>query len=227
MKKEVSMFIFVLLLVSSINIVIAEDTTTLAGVQDAEDIQNLVGQIPVTDDGNIDPDKLANYTSKAEQRIAEINKFLDKVSWLKYVFGIPPAISILFLINILIIIVFLVYIKNILEFSTFSNNVTTTITILFTIVLIQVNTISSISRKLISMFTSWWFYAILIVGLIVIAKLGSFMGNYAEARRKNKAERKVEKMSKHSEEVEKGAMDAKIVSAFADGVEEGLGVKKR
>lgn len=100
MKKSI---IFAFLLLFAIGFVIAEET---GGVNDeqanqigeeAQQIQDVVDQAPITEDGQIDQEKITGFKSKAEERIDKINQWMeDNASWMKMVFTMVPEISWLF-----------------------------------------------------------------------------------------------------------------------------------
>ena len=68
---------------------------------EVEHIQEAVDKIPLDNSGDIDSEKLNSsvffFSTKAQERINEINVWLtENVSWLSFIFGIPPEISWLF-----------------------------------------------------------------------------------------------------------------------------------
>ena len=98
-----------------ISIVASEETTSPPGTSgvpgegDLEKINNITDQLPVTD-GQIDPNKLKPFKSKAEERIDAINKWLEENAyWFKWVFKMVPEISWLFFLDVMIMLVFLVW----------------------------------------------------------------------------------------------------------------------
>ena len=80
------------------------------GGADVEDIQGVVDDYsPIDEGGDIDLDKYKPFKSKAEERIDNINLWLEEnASWLDAVLGMVPALSWLFAINFLIILYALV-----------------------------------------------------------------------------------------------------------------------
>jgi len=219
MKKEISLLCIFLLFFSFY--VTAQETAVPFGEQDVEDIQNTINQIPINEQGKIDPEKLANYTSKAEQRIAEINKWLDKnTSWLKIIFGMKPEISWIFFLNLFLIVVFLVYARNIAFIAITKEWMAAIFGILVTVVLIQVGASVKLAEYILGLFKSWWFYLIVIAVLIIIAYFGGAIGKFTEQFRKKVFEKKVEKAVENSEKttqkVEKVESFIKPIQEMAD-----------
>ncbi|MBU2576365.1 MAG: hypothetical protein KKF50_01450 [Nanoarchaeota archaeon] len=107
-----SKFLIGLLLVSlMLSVVIVADAPDL-GI-DGADVENLEETIdtysPLNDEGEFEPEKYKPFVSKAEQRIDNINLWLeDNASWLSAIFGMVPALSWLFAINLYLILLFLV-----------------------------------------------------------------------------------------------------------------------
>ena len=77
---------------------------------DKEKIENLTGNIPINEQGEIDKGKFTVWKTQAELRIEKINLWLEtNASWLKAAFGMTPEISWLFAINLYIWLFCLVY----------------------------------------------------------------------------------------------------------------------
>jgi hypothetical protein len=189
---------------------------------EAEKIQKVVDQVPINEEGNIDPDKLQNFKSQAEIRIQKINETIEAIEWMKYILGVKPEISMRFLLNILMIIVFLVYIRNGFAFSNLSNLTCAIVAFAMTIISIQIKLISNIVDLIIKLVTSCWVYLIIIITLIIIAKIGGFIGKYAEERKKRIAEETVFNMSKKSGVLDKGIQNTNAINIFAKGVTRNL-----
>jgi len=76
---------------------------------DAADLQDKIDTyVPIDESGKIDYGKYKPFMTKAEVRIASINLWLDEnVGWMRYIFHMKPAISLLFFINVYFILLFL------------------------------------------------------------------------------------------------------------------------
>lgn len=218
MKKSIILLtIFILLTSISLTSIMAQDMTELE--QNAEKIKKNIDKLPLDEQGNIDQTKLVSYKSAAEQRIAKINSWLDKnAKWLNVIFGMKPAISWVFFLNLFMIICFLVFIRNSLNFSTFSDTTCIAIAFILTIIMIQLRLFSMLSEKIIGLFSKWWFYLIVIIVFIVLSGISGQLGKLAEEWKKKRAEKKVQKIAENAEDVEKGARDARLVSGFAEGI---------
>lgn len=109
MIKKLGVLIFILLISS---FVLAEDKidsdiTSLE--KDAEEIENIIDTYaPINEDGDINLSGYKPIKSKAEEKIDKVNLWLEKnASWLKAVFGMVPAITLMFIINFYFVIFFL------------------------------------------------------------------------------------------------------------------------
>lgn len=229
MKKSV---VFIILIALSLSIfgsifIRAQEADSPVDEQQLQQMQDTINKLPLTESGELDPTKLDSYKSQAELRIEKINLFLDKLSWLKYVFGMKPEISFLFLIDILLIIVFLVYLRNALAFSNFSDRTCVIITFALTLFIIQTGLIVTLSKLIVKLLTSWWFYLIVIVIFVIISKLGTIIGKIAKQKKNREREEKLNSVAKNAPQVAKGARDAQIVSVIAESIEEGLGDDER
>ena len=91
--------------------VVAQDAPDIGiGGTDVEDIQGIVDDYsPIDEEGDLDFEKYKPYKSKAEERIDNINLWLEEnASWLSAVFGMVPALSWLFAINLYLILLYMV-----------------------------------------------------------------------------------------------------------------------
>jgi hypothetical protein len=112
MKRSGYIALFVLLIVFSLSfIVLAQPSPETTNPEaDVSQIQGLVTQIPINEQGEIDPGTVIGLKSKAEVRIQAINTWLaTNASWLKAILGMVPEISWLFAINLYIWLFCLVY----------------------------------------------------------------------------------------------------------------------
>jgi len=104
--------VFVLLLIFSMfAFVVAQDAPDIGvGGEDVEDIQGIVDDYsPIDEGGDVNFSKYKPFKSKAEERIENINLWLEEnASWLSAIFGMVPALSWLFAINLYFILLFLV-----------------------------------------------------------------------------------------------------------------------
>jgi hypothetical protein len=124
--KKIGVLFFTLLLISSFSFVLG-DSNDSNGFDDKEKLDNLIGEIPINPDtGKFDPSKFNGTLTKAEERIYEINFWLDSnVGWMKYIFHIKPAISWLFVFNLYFILwFFLLLVLNVQGLFFFMSNKT-------------------------------------------------------------------------------------------------------
>lgn len=100
MKKRFMFLVFALLLVSFVS---SAEGDLLGG--DATDEwektqENIDKYNPLNEDGELDLNKYKPFKTKAEERIDEINSWLEEhAAWLKVVFGMVPSITWHFLFN--------------------------------------------------------------------------------------------------------------------------------
>ena len=109
MKKETIPLIILLLLSLSIFVSSQNAPGLPTDDGDYQKIKNVTDKIPIGDDGNVNWTKLRlNQTkSKAEQRIDEINSWLNENAfWLSLVFGLVPSLSWLFAVNLYLWLLF-------------------------------------------------------------------------------------------------------------------------
>ena len=107
--KKIGVLFFALILISSFSFVIAgNDSSESSGTDDKEKLDDLIDEIPIDPNtGKFDLSKFNGTLTKAEERIYEINFWLDSnVGWMKFIFHIKPAISWLFAFNVYFILVF-------------------------------------------------------------------------------------------------------------------------
>jgi hypothetical protein len=105
-------FVFGIFLLLFANLVIAADEPNLYGAPGGEDAEKIGGAIenytPINESGEFDPTKFNPLKSKAELRIEAINAWLaTNASWLGFFFGMVPALSWVFAINIYLMLFFL------------------------------------------------------------------------------------------------------------------------
>jgi len=189
MKKS-ALLILVLLMISFFSFASAEleDPTVSEFQQDAQQIQDIVEQVPITEEGEFDESKLNLTKSKAEERIDKINLWLEEnASWLKVLFGMVPEVSWLFAINFLLILAFIAYFRNILVFfSFFSEKVATLIGIVLAAFAVLVKIPVSIARFLVGLFSQWWVQLIIFFAVIALLFFGVWLGHFAKQIRENR-----------------------------------------
>ncbi|MCR4284632.1 MAG: hypothetical protein NUV97_01145 [archaeon] len=98
MKRGI-LLVISLLIISLMFYVVAQDPPITSGSdKDVAQIKEIIdNDIPLDSSGNFNSSKFAPIKSKAEERIDSINKwFEDSAPWLALVFGIIPAVSLLF-----------------------------------------------------------------------------------------------------------------------------------
>ncbi len=139
--KKIGVLFFVLLLISSFSFVLSEENISNnsrgsneggdevvsadSELKDKKELEDFVDEIPIDPDtGKFDPEKFNGTLTKAEEKIYEINFWLDSnVGWMKYIFHIKPAISWLFVFNLYFILwFFLVLVLNVQGLFFFISN---------------------------------------------------------------------------------------------------------
>jgi len=110
MVKKWFVLLLGLLLVSMVVGVGPSESGYADGGDDAEKATEVIGKYsPLDDEGKIDWGKYKPFATKAEARISSINLWLDEnVGWMRYIFHMKPAVSLLFFINVYVILLFFV-----------------------------------------------------------------------------------------------------------------------
>jgi len=176
-KSGIFILVFFIIFLTSLH-------TSLAQIPDELDIpySNLINKIPITDDGEVDSAGVQLYQSKAEERIAKINGWLENNAlWLERVFGMIPAISWEFAMNILIWFIF--FSLFILVLPKFNPSVRLPQLIPFLIgagiffLTISLKISASITGILMGLPKVWWAKAIIVAVLLVLLSLTFFLQN--------------------------------------------------
>jgi hypothetical protein len=116
MERLTSLFVLSLILVSFMGFAFAADPPMPPGSEevdqlndDLEELKNLTDQIPIDPvTGEFDVTKVEGIKLKAQERIDKINEWLDEnVSWLRFIFRMPPEVSWLFFANLYVLLFFL------------------------------------------------------------------------------------------------------------------------
>ena len=218
MKNNFLCFVFLVVLLIFISFISAQEDLPDAGVgvgdEDIEKIQDIVGDIPIDEEtGGLDEEKLELGKSKAEERIASINAWLDEnASWLRLVFGMVPEVSWLFGINLALILAFIwLFIFSLPDFSIFSENASRLIGIGLVIITIISKLTVKIATWIDNLAGQWWFKLIVIVAVIILIVIFTAFGKYFKQRRiKMKEEMhrmKLETGAKVAEEFTKSVTD--------------------
>jgi hypothetical protein len=102
--KKVTPIISILLLCSLLSVHAQEVTD-----QQYKALQgNITKYSPLNEEGKVNLSKYQPFKTKAQERLDDINQWLDEnVSWLKYFFHMKPQISLLFFLNLYCIFWFL------------------------------------------------------------------------------------------------------------------------
>lgn len=236
MKKSLFIFIFCLITITLFSFTLAQPSpeTTNPGA-DVSQVQNLVTQIPINEQGEIDKGAVIGWKSKAEVRIDAINAWLKtNASWLKAILGMVPEISWLFAINLYIWLFCLVYLfLNGTVFSVIIQNKNYSRLaggVLF-VILVATKIIYNLSVLITSLLDIIWNkvipYGILatviliIVIIIVLVIIAVFFPQAMAAIGKWMANRQVQKKIKEGEEA------AEELKATAEGIEEGRKMGKK
>ena len=192
--------VFVLLLMFSMMfaLVVAQEAPDIGiGGTDVEDIQGIVDDYsPIDEEGEIDIEKYKPYKSKAEERIDNINLWLEEnASWLSAVFGMVPALSVLFAINLYLILLYLVILvfngdvlalwfsvlDNKIDLMFFETRWSNVVGFIFFIGLIATKALVLLAEFLEELFWIFWDYilpwglAIAIILTILVVVLGGFI----------------------------------------------------
>lgn len=172
MKKEV--IIIIVLLVSGFifaNLVKAQDIEQLQNMENPADvIKNKTGGIISEEGINTSEDAWKPFKSKAEERIEAINTWLDKNAfWMKYIFGMRPEISWIFIINLfLMILAIYTLIFTMPEFTAFSKTIARIIGATIIVILVEIQIIANLAKKIDEWVDKWWTKLIAIFGLLLI-----------------------------------------------------------
>lgn len=98
-----------LFLISIITTVLALDEPQIPGADKVEDLEEQINNIPLDDSGNIDQEKFQPIKTKIEEKIGEINLWLEEnASWMKAVFGMVPSFTVAFIINLWLVVFFFI-----------------------------------------------------------------------------------------------------------------------
>tara|TARA_Y100000310_G_C20526968_1_gene736537 strand:+ start:279 stop:962 length:684 start_codon:yes stop_codon:yes gene_type:complete len=105
--KKIGVLLLTLVLFSSFGFVLGAPNDSITS-DDKEKLDDIFDDIPINPEtGKPDFSKFNGTLTKAEERIYEINFWLDSnVSWMKYIFHIKPSISWLFTFNLYFILLF-------------------------------------------------------------------------------------------------------------------------
>jgi len=172
MKKEV--ILIIALLVSGFifaNLVKAQDIEQLQNMENPADvIKNKTGGIISEEGVNVSEDAWKPYKSKAEERIEAINTWLDKNAfWMKYIFGMRPEISWIFAINLFLMILAIQFLFFTMpEFIAFSKTITRIIATSIIVILVEIQIIGKLARKIDELLDKWWTKLIALLGLLLI-----------------------------------------------------------
>jgi len=204
-KRKFSLFCLVLLIGFLIINANAQETNLPVGEQDVQNIQDAVGKIPINPEtGEIDQAKLNSYKS----RIDKIMEYVNKAVWLKYVFGMRPELTWLFLINFIVILTFL----NILVFNGnklllfVSDASARLIGLALVIILIETHfIINTIAKPLSYLFKSWFIIVMIILAIVL---LNAFFPQIMKLIKSSK-----EKREKQKEVINREALNKLVQSA--------------
>ena len=111
MKKRFVFLVFALLLVSFVSSAEGDLFGGDATEEWEKTQENIDKYNPLDEDGNVDLSKYKPFKTKAEERIDEINSWLEEHAvWLKVVFGMVPSITWHFIFNLWWMLFFFVWI---------------------------------------------------------------------------------------------------------------------
>lgn len=110
MKVKTLLLVVISILLLS-NFILAEAPPSVIGKGDYDKLQGGIDQYnPVDHSGQVNLNGYKPFVTKAEERIATINSWLNEnAMWLSIVFGMVPTISILFFANLYIIFFLIVF----------------------------------------------------------------------------------------------------------------------
>jgi hypothetical protein len=107
--RRVVLFLFLFLFLMA-GVLIAGEPEAGIGSEDVEKIEGAVDKLPFDETGEINFGKYSPFITKAEERVAKINLWLeDNGSWLKIVFGMVPSLTWFFAVNLYIWLFLLVF----------------------------------------------------------------------------------------------------------------------
>ena len=218
-----------------------EKPSAIVGESDAEKLQeNIDKYAPFDEGGEIDLSGYKPVKSKVEEKIAEINKWLEEnASWLKAVFGMVPSFTILFFVNFYFILLFLtILVFNGKSLFGFIDGLTKEIDLGFIettwanimgIVVFLILHITKTTVSLAKIATNAWILAwekLLILGiavaiivgviaLIVLAVLYMYFPQVLRTFEKKREEAK-EKKAKRKQDLDRQALDTIIQKATQD-----------
>ena len=108
MKKEMLIYVLCVVLISFSLAV--EDYSQNSDVQDITELVYNLNNVVDVESGTINPNAIDFGKTAAEERIDNVNKWLNEnVSWLRFVFRMTPQISLLFFLDFLFILWGIVY----------------------------------------------------------------------------------------------------------------------
>ena len=205
MKKEV--IIIIALLVSGFifaNLVKAQDVEQLQNMENPADvIKNKTGGIISEEGVATDEETWKPYKSKAEERIEAINIWLDKNAfWMKYIFGMRPEISWIFIINLFFMILAIHFLFFTMpEFIAFSKIITRIIAASIVIILVEVQIIANLAKKLDELLDKWWTKLIALLGLLLIIAGSGAMYKLAKKMEEDrkKEQQELDRVNLHGE----------------------------
>lgn len=214
--------------------VVAQDAPDIGiGGTDVEDIQGIVDDYsPIDEEGDVNFSKYKPYKSKAEERIDNINLWLeDNASWLSAVFGMVPALSWLFAINLYLILLYLVILvfngdglaglfsvlDNKIDLMFFETRWSNIVGFIFFIGLIATKALVLLAEFLLDLLGILWNYilpwglaiAVIIIILIVVGGLAGIVFcrqiliAIGQAMKKRKEKKRAEKTEGNEEVLEK------------------------
>lgn len=186
--KKLGVLIFVFILFSLV-FVSAEEPSLGGSEQDMKDLQEGIDVIPLDPEtGGIDKDKLNDTSSKAEERIDEINAWLkENAPWLSVFLGMKPEISWVFTVNFLFILALIVYVRNILVFASFfSERIATIIALATSFLFILSKLTVKLAEFIVGLASIWWVQLIVVILFLIALAIGAWIGHYAHQIRENR-----------------------------------------
>ena len=193
MKKTGFIFIsaFALILLISVfflNFILAQDNTPLnspVSEQDVANIQNIVANVPINEQGQIDTTKLNDYQSTLEKNLAFMVTY---GKFMKYVAGMEFDFTGMFAFVFFLWIFYLASFFTIINgFSSFSYWISLGVSFLIDIILANTGFVLKSATLISGIFTSWWAWIIADVVIILLVFVEAGVGNYFKKRKEQKA----------------------------------------
>ncbi len=99
MNKRLYLFV-ILILIGAVFVSAIAEPNVGVGKQDAKQIQNLTKELPINSNGEIDFNSYQPFWTKADERVATINKYVGPAS--QMLFGVELSLSWIFVFSVIL-----------------------------------------------------------------------------------------------------------------------------